>query len=104
MSRRRIGPLCGSAGGAETEYKPAFPQIVASSDKPDFAWYWVDGRQYQDIANAGLLEPLDDLYESEGWNKVLPQSVVNTYTSPDGHKYAANAGIVWYPQIYYSKE
>jgi glucose/mannose transport system substrate-binding protein len=92
------------AGGAETEYKPAFPQIVASSDKPDFAWYWVDGRQYQDIANAGLLEPLDDLYESEGWNKVLPQSILNTYTSPDGHKYAANAGIVWYPQIYYSKE
>src|SRR5688572_25197634 len=92
------------AGGAETEYKGAFPQIVASSDKPDFAWYWVDGRQYQDIANAGLLEPLDDMYESEGWNKVLPQSVINTYTSPDGKKYAVSEAIVWYPQVYYNKE
>jgi len=92
------------AGGAETEYKPAFPQIVASSDKPDVAWYWVDGRQYQDIANAGLLEPLDDLYESEGWNKAIPESTLKVYTSPDGHKYAVCDSIVWYPQIYYSKE
>jgi ABC-type glycerol-3-phosphate transport system substrate-binding protein len=90
------------AGGAETEYKPAFPQIVASDDKPDFAWYWVDGRQYQDIANAGLLEPLDDLYESEGWNKVIPESTLRLYTQPDGKKYAVNGGIVWYPQVYYS--
>jgi ABC-type glycerol-3-phosphate transport system substrate-binding protein len=92
------------ASGAETYWKPNFPQIVSSSDKPDFAWYWVDGRQYQDIANAGLLEPLDDLYASEAWDKALPQSVQNTYTSPDGHKYAVCETIVWYPQIYYSRE
>jgi len=92
------------SGGAETEYKGSFPQMVASSEKPDFAWYWVDGRQYQDIANAGLLEPLDDLYTSEGWDKALPKSVQNTFTSPDGHKYAVSEAIVWYPQIYYSRE
>lgn len=92
------------ASGAETYWKPNFPQIVASSDKPDFAWYWVDGRAYQDIANAGLLEPLDDLYTSEGWDKALPQSVQNTYTSPDGKKYAVCEAVVWYPQVYYNKE
>lgn len=91
------------ASGAETFWKANFPQIVASSDKPDFAWYWVDGRQYQDIANAGLLEPLDDMYTSEGWDKALPPSVQTTYTSPDGHKYAVCEAIVWYPQVYYSK-
>jgi ABC-type glycerol-3-phosphate transport system substrate-binding protein len=92
------------AGGAETEYKPAFPQIVASDDKPDFAWYWVDGRQYQDIANNGFLEPLDDLYESEGWSKVIPESTLKIYTQPDGKRYAVCGGVVWYPQVYYSKE
>lgn len=92
------------ASGAEQYWKPNFPQIVSSSDKPDLAWYWVDGRAYQDIANAGLLEPLDDLYQSEGWDKALPESVINTYTSPDGKKYAVCETIVWYPQVYYSKE
>lgn len=92
------------AGGAETEYKPQFPQIVNSSDKPDLAWYWVDGRQYQDIANAGLLESLDDMYASEGWNEVLSESTKNVYTSPDGQKYAVCESIVWYPQIYYNRE
>ena len=92
------------AGGAETEYKSQFPQIVNSPDKPDLAWYWVDGRQYQDLANAGLLESLDDMYESEGWNQALTESTLNVYTSPDSQKYAVCESIVWYPQIYYSTE
>jgi ABC-type glycerol-3-phosphate transport system substrate-binding protein len=92
------------AGGAETEYKPNFPQIAMSADRPDVAWYWVDGRQYQDLVEAGALEPLDDLYEREGWDKVMPPSTLQKYTSPDGHRYAVNWTIVWYPQIYYNKK
>ncbi len=92
------------AGGAEEVYKPNFPVIAASPDRPDMAWYWVDGRQYQDLVAAGLLEPLDDLYESEGWNEVLPQSTLEKYTSPDGRKYAVNVTVVWYPQVYYNKK
>lgn len=98
-----INVVINVAGGAETEYKPTFPQIVASDDRPDVAWYWVDGRQYQDIANNGFLEPLDDLYESEGWNEVLPESTLRLYTQPDGKRYAVCGGVVWYPQVYYNK-
>ncbi|NPV53720.1 MAG: extracellular solute-binding protein [Firmicutes bacterium] len=92
------------AGGAEEVYKPNFPVIAASPDRPDMAWYWVDGRQYQDMVKAGLLEPLDDLYAKEGWFKSLPESTIKKYTSPDGHLYAVNQDIVWYPQVYYNKK
>ena len=90
------------AGGAEEVYKANFPQIAASADKPDLAWYWVDGRQYQGLANGGLLEPLDDLYKSEGWDKVLPETTLKRYTQADGHRYSVNENIVWYPMVYYS--
>ena len=86
------------------EYKPAFPLIAASPDAPDVAWYWVDGRAYQDMVAAGVLLPLDDLYAREGWDKVYPESTLAKYTSPDGHRYAVNTDIVWYPQVYYNKE
>ena len=73
------------AGGAETEYKPNFPQIAVSSDRPDTAWYWVDGRQYQDLVAAKALEPLgrNDLYKSEGLATAYPEATLNKYTSTD---------------------
>lgn len=92
------------AGGAETEYKPNFPQIAVSSDRPDAAWYWVDGRQYQDLVAAGALEPLDAIYQSEGLDKAYPEATLSKYTSPDGHRYAVNTDIVWYPVVYYNKK
>jgi ABC-type glycerol-3-phosphate transport system substrate-binding protein len=92
------------AAGAEAEYKPAFPLVCASEDAPDIAWYWVDGRAYQDLVAAGELLQLDDLYEREGWYDVLPEASLNKYTSPDGHQYAVNSDIVWYPQLYYNKD
>lgn len=92
------------AGGGETDYKPNFPQIAISDDRPDVAWYWVDGRQYQDLVAAGALESLDDLYEREGWDDVLAESTLQKYTSPDGSRYAVNWSVVWYPQVYYNKK
>jgi ABC-type glycerol-3-phosphate transport system substrate-binding protein len=91
------------AGGAETEYKPNFPQIAVSADRPDVAWYWVDGRQYQDLVAAGALEALDEVYASEGLDKAYPEATLTKYTSPDGHRYAVNTDVVWYPQVYYNK-
>jgi len=90
--------------GEQIQYKANFPQIASSPDRPDMAWYWVDGRQYQNIVEAGLLVALDDLYEKEGWNEVISQSVVDKYTQPDGHKYAVERSPVFYPQIYYNRK
>lgn len=92
------------AGGAETEYKPNFPQIAVSSDRPDAAWYWVDGRQYQDLVAAGALESLNAIYKSENLEKVYPEATLSKYTSPDGNRYAVNTDMVWYPQVYYNKK
>ncbi len=91
------------AGGAETEYKPNFPQIAVSSDRPDAAWYWVDGRQYQELVAAGALEALDAIYTSEGLDKAYPEATLVKYTSPDGKRYAVNTDVVWYPLVYYNK-
>ncbi len=91
------------AGGAETEYKPNFPQIAVSADRPDAAWYWVDGRQYQDLVAAGALESLDEIYVSEGLEAAYPEATLTKYTSPDGSRYAVNTDVVWYPQVYYNK-
>jgi ABC-type glycerol-3-phosphate transport system substrate-binding protein len=91
------------AGGAETEYKPSFPQIAISSDRPDAAWYWVDGRQYQDLVAAGALESLNDVWEQDGLYDAYPAATVQKYTSPDGNQYAGNLDMVWYAPLYYNK-
>jgi len=87
----------------QIKYKDTFPQIAASSDKPDIAWYWVDGRWYPTMVEAGILEPLDDVYERYGLDKVYPESTLQKYTSPDGHRYAVNQTVVWYTFSYYNK-
>jgi raffinose/stachyose/melibiose transport system substrate-binding protein len=91
------------AGGAETEYKPNFPQIAISADRPDAAWYWVDGRQYQDLVAANALESVDDIWAAEGLEKAYGEAIRTKYTSPDGKHYAICQDIVWYPQVYYNK-
>ncbi|WP_026574254.1 ABC transporter substrate-binding protein [Bacillus sp. UNC438CL73TsuS30] len=87
----------------ENVYKEQAPDLFTSSEKPDIAWYWAE-RKYKEIVESGALEPLDSMYKSEGWNKELPKSTLNRYTSEDGHKYAVNTNIVWTPVIYYNKK
>lgn len=76
--------------------------LWASDDAPDVAHMWVDARIYPYLVEGNLLLPLDDLYESEGWEKVLDPVIVDFYTSPDGHRYSVNWNIVWAPVIYYN--
>lgn len=88
----------------DNAYKANFPQIAASSDKPDLAWYWVGGGgRFATMAKNGLLEPLDDLYASEGWTKAFPQQTLDLYKSPDGHYYAVPDTFVFHTPIYYDK-
>ena len=90
--------------GDEIAYKDAAPQLFASGDRPDIAWYWLDGLNYQPIVRAGLLQEVDDLWERENWADVLPADTVSLYTHTDGHKYAVNIDVVLYPFLYWSKE
>lgn len=78
-------------------------RLFNSDDKPDVAWFWANGF-YHDIVDSGALLPLDELYESEGWNDVLTEQTLESYTSSDGHKYAAPESIVLNPIIFYNKK
>lgn len=86
----------------EGQYMDQGPRLFSSSEKPDMAWFWADAA-YKNIANEGLLEPLDDLYESEKWNDVLPKSTIERVRAKDEHLYAVNNAIVWGPVVYYNE-
>jgi len=91
------------AGGAEDEYKPNFPQIAASDDRPDAAWYWVEGSNYPDMVEAGILEPLNDVWEKDGLYDAYPKPIIENYTSPDGNQYAGALEMIWFAPVYYNK-
>jgi len=86
----------------EAKYMDQGPRLFSSSEKPDLAWFWADA-DYKKIADAGVLEPLDDMYQSEGWDHVLPQSTIDRVRAKDGKVYAVNTEIVWGPVVYYNK-
>lgn len=87
----------------EGQYMDQGPRLFSSSEKPDLAWFWADAA-YHNMANEGLLAPLDDLYESEDWHDALPSSTIERVRAEDGSLYAVNTAIVWGPVVYYNKK
>jgi ABC-type glycerol-3-phosphate transport system substrate-binding protein len=83
-------------------YEEQAPRLFLSANKPDVAWYWLVTRTYS-IIEAGAFEPIDDLYESEGWDQVLPASTLALFTYKDGKKYGVSDTTVWMPVLYYNK-
>ena len=88
---------------ADMQYEEQGPRLFLSKDKPDIAWYWAD-KWYHKIVESGALVPLDDLYQSEGWDKVLAKATLEQYTSPDGKKYAVNVDVLFASLIFYNKK
>lgn len=85
--------------------KTAPTTMFAAADGPDLSWWWCTRTtQYKDMIAADLLVPLDDLYQSEGWDKAFPTGTLDYYTEPDGHRYGVNTDVVWTPFIYYNKD
>lgn len=87
----------------EDQYKEQGRNYFTSNDRPDLAWYWVEDNFFQ-MAEAGVFEPLNDLYERENYYDVLPKSTIDLYTSSDGNQYAINTDVVWTPVLYYNKD
>lgn len=86
----------------EQQYKDQARSLFTSSQKPDLAWFWAEDNYFQ-MAEAGVFESLDELYEENGWNESLPESTINLFTSSDDSKYAVNTDVVWTPILYYNK-
>jgi ABC-type glycerol-3-phosphate transport system substrate-binding protein len=78
----------------------------AASDGPDFSWWWCTRAQsWRDMSATGMLAPLDDLYESEGWFDAFPSGTIDYFRDPiDGHFYGVQIDTVWTPIIYYNKD
>jgi ABC-type glycerol-3-phosphate transport system substrate-binding protein len=78
----------------------------ADSGGPDLSWWWCTRAQsWRDMSAAGMLAPLDDIYESEGWFDAFPQGTIDYFTDPiDQHLYGVQIDTVWTPIIYYNHD
>jgi glucose/mannose transport system substrate-binding protein len=88
------------AGGAGFEAKPALKARMLGGDPPDSFQVHM-GRELIDTwVVTGYMEPLDDLYRSEGWERVFPRGVLEllryqgSYWSVPVNIHRAN--VLWY--------
>ncbi|WDR01955.1 extracellular solute-binding protein [Devosia algicola] len=74
--------------------------MFASDDGPDMSWWWCSSAfQYKNMIEAGMLAPLDEL-----WDENYPEGTARYYTENDGHKYAIHVTRVWTPYVFYNKD
>ncbi len=79
------------------------PRIFTAADNDlDMAWHW---RLYswQEMCDAGVFMPLNDLYQSEGWVDALGEDVTNLYLNKDGNYYGVCDDVVWIGNVFYNK-
>lgn len=87
------------AGGAGYVMKSVMKSLVMSGEAPD-AFQLHAGYEMKPYVDAGYLEPIDDLWKSEGWESVIPP-VVRDMVNWGGHYYAVpvnihRANVLWY--------
>jgi glucose/mannose transport system substrate-binding protein len=87
------------AGGAGYVYKSVIKPLVLAGEAPD-AFQLHAGYEMQPYVDGGYLEPINDLWSSEGWNNVFP-SVIKDMVTFSGNIYAVpvdihRPNVVWY--------
>lgn len=92
------------AGGAGTNARAVLASRLQAGDPPD-SWQGHAGQELIGTYVAGnQILPLNDLYESEGWIKVMPETLI-PLISQDGKIYSVpvnihRANVLWYnPKI-----
>ena len=80
------------AGGGGASARPVLQTRLAGGDPPD-TWQVHPGSELLDqyVAPA-FIEPVTELYASEGWDKVVPKGLIDTMTK-DGQIYSVLAGV-----------
>ncbi|WP_396232399.1 ABC transporter substrate-binding protein [Fredinandcohnia sp. QZ13] len=88
------------AGGAGTNAKAVLASRMQGDDPP--ATFQVHGgaELNEGWVAAGKMEPLNDLYEAEGWNDKFPQDLIDM-VSKDGNIYSVpvnihRGNVLWY--------
>ncbi len=88
------------AGGAGTNARAVLATRLQAGDPPD-SWQGHAGQELIGTYVAGKqIEPLNDLYDSEGWLKVMPKTLI-PLISKDGNIYSVpvnihRANVLWY--------
>lgn len=88
------------AGGAGTNARAVLATRLQSGDPPD-SWQGHAGQELIGTYVAGQqIQPLNDLYEEEGWLAVMPETLI-PLISQDGNIYSVpvnihRANVLWY--------
>ena len=88
------------AGGAGTNARAVLATRLQAGDPPD-SWQGHAGQELIGTYVAGSqIEPLNDLYEAEGWIEVMPETLI-PLISQDGNIYSVpvnihRANVMWY--------
>ncbi|HET7686554.1 MAG TPA: ABC transporter substrate-binding protein [Candidatus Limnocylindria bacterium] len=88
------------AGGAGTNARAVLATRLSQNDPPD-SWQGHAGQELiGTYVASGKIEPLNDLYEEEGWLDVMPEGLIDLI-SQDGNIYSVpvnihRANVMWY--------
>lgn len=87
------------AGGAGTNAKAVLATRLTGGEPPD-SFQLHAGLEVEKYAPETYLEPIDDLYASEGWDKVFPQGLLDLLKYND-HYWSVpvnihRANVLWY--------
>jgi len=91
------------AGGGGSNARAVLQTRLAGGDPPD-TWQVHPGYELlgQYVA-SGYVDPITDLYKSEGWDKVMPAGLVEQMTK-DGQIYSVLAGVHRGNGLWYNKK
>ena len=88
------------AGGAGSNAKAVLKTRMLGGDPPDSFQVHMGHELIDTWVTTGFMEPLDEIYESEGFNDVFPEGVL-AIVSYDGHPWSVpvnihRANVLWY--------
>ena len=95
------------AGGGGSAARPVLQTRLAGGDPPD-TWQVHPGWElFGQYVEPNYVTDIADLYKSEGWDKVMPKSLIDTMTR-DGKIYEVLAGVhrgngLWYNKAVMTK-
>ena len=91
------------AGGGGSAARPVLQARLAGGNPPD-SWQTHPGWELLgQYVPANYCEPINDIYQSEGWDKVVPKDLVDLLTK-DGKTYAVLAGVHRGNDLWYNKK
>lgn len=91
------------AGGGGTNAKAVLQTRLAGGDPPD-TWQVHPGNELLgQYLEPGYVDPITDLYASEGWNDVMPKGIVDQM-SQDGEVYGVLCGVHRGSTLWYNKK